>query len=263
MKVYRKVFRGKEKGRTFWKYRYLKEKSFYSQANELDLNLLEVKKFKNDSIVFEKVEERKESLSKGHKEQVVSDLVRMQVSGRPSFRIKIFLLDKLIDSLPARYFRGAIIGIRKTLGFWAMLKTVKIYFKASKKNDKFNTSLTLHNDFRIKNLIITEDEVYIIDFESVTETKKWILLDIIKYCFHVRTFKFKTRFFETYLQEVRNHVEIDKIDLPTHIRVIILKLYADRFTKADNPRKPEVDFVEKVLLDDKAFKKWYNECVSI
>lgn len=148
-------------------------------------------------------------------------------------------------------------------------KVVGFVLLAEIRQRKNPRALLMHNDLNVNNNVLSDQDgsPWFLDFESVTLERKWVFVDILNLSvIEKNRFEFDVGMLQNYLCELDRHGILTKnIDIALQLRVVLLRIYLQSFRFQKDPKLKAVfgHFLRDVLLDKKAYERWYNSNIGL
>ena len=153
--------------------------------------------------------------------------------------------------------------LRRRLGLRTAIRCLQVFAKchASERNQRVIT--LVHNDFHPENILVgPSGRLYFTDFENVTTTRKWLLLDIVHYAVATQEAEVDTELIREYLAKLESSSDrLEPINALSQVRVAMLRRVVQHATSPVPPqavREAYSTFLEEVLLSDAAFDAWFK-----
>ena len=157
--------------------------------------------------------------------------------------------------------------VRRRFGLRTSLRCLRVLARchASERNQRVIT--LVHNDFHPENILVeASGRLYFTDFENVTTTRKWLLLDIVHYAVATQEAEVDTELIREYLAKLgASSDRLKPINAVAQVRLALLRRVMQHATSPVPPaavREAYSTFLEEVLLSDAAFDAWFKRHFS-
>jgi hypothetical protein len=161
--------------------------------------------------------------------------------------------------------RRILGGLRRRCGLRVSLTCLGVMLAGYRRQKPLRRSVLAHNDFHHNNLLLTEDgELYIGDFEKVSNEKRWILIDIVHYAVGTMKFEIGLGPLKNYLQKVEERLDdMERFHLGSQLRMALLLRVSQMILSNVPPaqvRERYESFLKEILLDNLMYERWLEEC---
>lgn len=149
--------------------------------------------------------------------------------------------------------------VRAELGCWMALRYIVKILSCIWKQPKLPRRHLCHNDFLPNNILFSENssEVFFIDFQDVTSSRKWPLFDLIGMTWHIEGCQLngpENGFFEAYIEglapEVREHLNLK---VQVQFGLLVCLVHGLHWLKLNGRDRSEPrDFLLQLIIGDAA-----------
>lgn len=177
--------------------------------------------------------------------------------------VGLVLLDVVLHP-EARTAHAVLRRLRARLGSGAAAHCLRVLWRCRQSQPRLDRPMLVHNDFHPENVLIGIDgEIYLSDFENVTSTRRWLLLDIVHYAVATHEMEIDTSLIRRYIAALRHDTAFGSdVCFEAQVRIALLRRIVQHVTTSAPPehvRASYARFLTDSLLPDRAFEDWYAD----
>jgi Phosphotransferase enzyme family len=149
--------------------------------------------------------------------------------------------------------------VRRELGFLGVARCWVFLFKANLKTPRQSRKINIHNDLAPHNLLISEGEPFVLDFEDAVPEARWLLVDIVDAAWDRTTLDLDKRAVRHFAESLRSAGL--RFDLQSQLQFALVRRALMWIANAEVPANRRHDlktFLRHTLLDRRKFGVWFN-----
>ncbi len=198
----------------------------------------------------------------------IPPLIEFQLAG---LNIDLSWKDRLIlafrNKVSLNILRWSLDVILPRFGWKTALQCVLLFAKSSRKHKALEQAIHLHNDFGGNTILTSKKELYVIDFESVINEKKWILVDVLQRVFNEENFSVNQNDLSSYIVHLSEQLSAapEEMNVKIQLRILLMRRMMQllRSGSRNAKRKEEAQqFLIHSVLSDDGYDLWYAQNIG-